>query len=399
MKRSIFSSILAIFYCVISSAQVQELLHLSSYQTDMEDAAETVAYSSFKKRAYFTSSSDNSLSILDISNPVTPVLVQKIDLSPYGAGPNSVAVFESLVAVAVEAEVKQDNGMVVFFDTDGTFLTSVVCGALPDMLTFTPDGTKVLVANEGEPNDAYTNDPEGSISIIDISQGVATASTTTINFEVFNNKKAALQNKGVRIFGNSNTATVAQDLEPEFITVTPDGSRAYVNCQENNALVVIDLSTNEILDILPLGYKNHLLGTPSVTSYVLNQEIEDWPVLGTPVYDNGQPEVLLGGFSGLYYDASESTDSEMVFYTVPDRGPNDSTISKSETTPPAPQNLRPFKLPDYQGRIVKFTINTSTGEVSLAPDILLFRKDGQTPITGKGNIPGFDEVPVTYTDS
>lgn len=60
--------------------------------------------------------------------------------------------------------------------------------------------------------------------------------------------------------------------------------------------------------------------------------------------------------------------------------------------------LRPFKLPDYQGRIAKFTFNRQTGALSLDEQILLYRQDGATPISGKGNIPGFDEVPVTYAD-
>ncbi len=267
------------------------------------------------------------------------------------------------------------------------------------MITFTPDGTKLLVANEGEPSDDYTNDPEGTIDIIDLSAGVMSATTTSINFNSYDDKKASLQNKGIRIFGNNGTASVSQDLEPEFITVIEDGTKAYVNCQENNALVVLDLTNNTILDILPLGYKNHLLGTPTVTSYIVNDLVANWPVLGTPVYDGGQTPVSLGGFSGLFYDAASSTATDYVFYAVPDRGPNDGAVSKSNVSPATSQNLRPFKLPNYQGRIAKFTLNKTTGSITLNDQILLTRKDGTTPITGRGNIPGFDEVPVTYTDA
>jgi hypothetical protein len=64
-----------------------------------------------------------------------------------------------LLAAAVEAVVPQDPGKAVFFNTSGDFINSVTVGSLPDMLTFTPDGDRVLVANEGEPNNAYQLDP------------------------------------------------------------------------------------------------------------------------------------------------------------------------------------------------------------------------------------------------
>jgi hypothetical protein len=62
---------------------------------------------------------------------------------------------------------------VLCFDTNGAFLKQVSVGSLPDMIVFTPDGTKVLTANEGQPNDTYTIDPEGSVSVIDTSGGIA----------------------------------------------------------------------------------------------------------------------------------------------------------------------------------------------------------------------------------
>jgi hypothetical protein len=75
---------------------------------------------------------------------------------PIGAQGNSVAVRDGLVVVPVQANVKTDPGQAVFFDIDGHFLGAVAVGALPDMAVFTPDGKRVLIANEGEPNDEYT---------------------------------------------------------------------------------------------------------------------------------------------------------------------------------------------------------------------------------------------------
>lgn len=179
--------------------------------------------------------------------------------------PNSVAVKNGTVAVAYAiretALGTQQTGKVAFFNAaDSSFITAVDAGALPDMLTFTPDGTKVLVANEGEPNENYTNDPEGSISIINLSGGVASltqSNVTTADFTAFNSQKQALVAQGVRIV--KPDATVAQDFEPEYITVAGDGLTARITLQENNAIAVLDLQTGQITSIQPLGLKDFSL--------------------------------------------------------------------------------------------------------------------------------------------
>jgi len=358
-----------------------ELEVLGTYRTGIfdEGAAEIVAFDKLSNRLFSTNADANTITVLDIVDPSNPTLVTEFDMSTYGDGVNSVAAFNGVVAVAVEADPVTDNGLVVFFDNLGNELNQVEAGPLPDMIAFTNDGRQLLVANEGEPNDDYTIDPEGSVSIIDLSNGVENATVETVTFESFNDKRVSLQNRGVRIFGPN--ATVAQDLEPEYITISEDNTRAYVALQENNALAVIDIPTATLLDIQPLGYKDYNSGRPKLNEFVLN-ELIDLPDLGTPRYDGGQPTVKLGGFSGLYFDEGESTETSYVFYAVPDRGPNDGAVSASSVTPAAPANLRPFKLPDYQGRIAKFTLDLETGEVSLDDQILLTQQDG-TPISGR----------------
>lgn len=390
------------FSCWTGYAQNElNLSYLSTYRTNVfdEGAAEIAAFDAATARLFFTNANANTVTILDISNPATPVKFADINIAPYGGGVNSVAVFNGLVAVAVEANDKTQAGRVVFFDAAGNFQKELTVGALPDMITFTHDGKKVLTANEGEPSDDYSVDPEGSVSIIDLSNGLATATVTTIGFTDFNAKKASLLNKGIRIFGPN--ASVAQDLEPEYITISPDNNRAYVSLQENNAFAVINLATGRVLDILPLGFKDHLKGAPVLTQFKIN-ELIDLPELGTPVYNGGQPPVKLGGFSGLYFDAKESDDKNYVLYTIPDRGPNDEPVLVNDVVQETFQDLRPFKLPDYQARIVKMTVNLEAGSVKLDTQLLLTRVDAEgdtMPISGRGNVIGFDEVPVTYTDS
>ncbi|MEL6822706.1 MAG: hypothetical protein AAFP70_13165, partial [Calditrichota bacterium] len=110
---------------------------LSNYQTGVfdEGAAEIVAYDAGNQRLFFVNSNDVTVDVLDISDPANPTLDFSIDVTLYGDGANSVAVYGAIVAVAVEADPSQDPGQVVFFDTNGNFLKAVTVGALPDMVT------------------------------------------------------------------------------------------------------------------------------------------------------------------------------------------------------------------------------------------------------------------------
>ncbi len=369
---------------------------LSTYHSGIFDdgAAEIGSFDPITNLYFFTNATDASIDVLDLSDPSNPILSFSIDITEYGDAVNSVAVKNGVVAAAIEADPKQAPGKVVFFDTDGNFLNEVTTGSLPDMVTFTNDGNKVIVANEGEPNDEYTVDPEGSVSIIDISNGVANATLQHADFRAFNGAAESLKNRGIRIFGPN--ASVSQDLEPEYIAVSSDDVYAYVTLQEANALAVVDIENAEVLDILPLGYKFWQFDRPVMGQFFLNQ-LTNLPSLGTPLYE-GAEEIKVSGFSGLYCNLAESSQQELVFYTIPDRGPNAGAVSKGNVG--SVQNLRPFKLPDYQARIVKFTLNITTGNVTLSENdyIYLTQKDGVTPITGRCNIPGFDEVPVAFTD-
>ncbi len=257
--------LLTVYYSLPAVPQINQsnltfnLFPLSTYRTGLfdEGATEIVDFDSGSSKIFFTNAKANTLTALDASKPSSLTKAFDISLSNYGGGVNSVSIHNGLVAVAMEALVKTDSGSVVFFDTDGKWLKSVKVGALPDMLTFSPNGKKLIIANEGEPNDAYSIDPEGSISIIDVSGGVQNATVKHINFQSLNSKLKELVAAGIRIFGPK--ASVAQDLEPEYVTVSADSKLAYASLQENNAMAIIDIENAKLLKIIPLGYKNHNL--------------------------------------------------------------------------------------------------------------------------------------------
>ncbi|MBU1192271.1 MAG: choice-of-anchor I family protein [Gammaproteobacteria bacterium] len=256
---------------------------IGQHQTGVfdEGAAEVVAYDPATKRVFKVNAAAANVEVLDLSDPSNPVPMAVIDATALGASANSVAVKNGIVAVAIEATDKQAPGVVAFYNaTDLSLINSVVVGALPDMVTFTPNGKYAMVANEGEPNDDYTVDPEGSVSIIDLRKGVASATVKTADFTAYNGMEDALRAAGVRIFGPG--ASAAQDLEPEYITISHDSRTAWVSLQEANALAKIDIKKAKVIDILPLGTKDHSL--PGNELDASNRDdainITNWPTKG-----------------------------------------------------------------------------------------------------------------------
>ena len=232
-------------------------------------SAEITAYDPLSKRLFVINGANASVDVLNFSDPSKPTLISSITTASIGAGLggiNSVAVFNGIVALAVEASPKTSKGVVAWLRaSDLALLGTDTVGALPDMLIFTPDGKHLLVANEGEPN-SYglpdSVDPEGSVSIIAVSGLTPTATAgnlirtvSTAGFGSFNSQLDTLRAAGVRIYGPG--ASVAQDLEPEYITISADSTTAYVTLQENNAIAVIDIATKTVTSIKPLGFKNH----------------------------------------------------------------------------------------------------------------------------------------------
>lgn len=239
--------------------------------------------------------------IVDISDPAAPTKLATIDLStafPTSAPATSVAAHGGKVALALPNIDKTAPGTVVILNARGRILGSAVVGSLPDMVTFDDEGERVVVANEGEPV-AYQpvvgvadTDPEGSISVIDVERLVEGKrnAVRTIGFTDFNagGPRAGELSEDVRIFGPG--ASVAEDLEPEYITVEDD--RAFVTLQENNAIAEIDLRRNRVVAIRPLALKDHSLAgnaldasdrDPRTPRSTIN--IRNWPVFGMPMPD------------------------------------------------------------------------------------------------------------------
>ncbi|MDO7846430.1 choice-of-anchor I family protein [Hymenobacter sp. M29] len=261
---------------------------LGSYQNGVSgtNSAEIIAHDPTTQRLYVANSIGGKLDILNFSTPGALTSVASISMAPYG-GINSVAVRNGLVACAIENAAPQQNGSIVFFDQNGTFIKQVTVGAMPDMITFSPDGLKLITANEGEPNTAYTDDPLGSVSVVDMTGGIAAVTqsrVTTLDFSAYNSQAATLRTSGIRIYGGpaGTPSSVAQDLEPEYVAVSADSRTAYIGLQENNALATLDLTTLQFTSLRPIGFQDH--SQPGFSFDASDQAADvllaNWPVRG-----------------------------------------------------------------------------------------------------------------------
>ncbi len=231
---------------------------LGTYRTGSYNAsaAEIVAHDPATQRLFVVNGGDKKIDVLDMRDPMRLSRIRQIEIpSAWGVAANSVAVRNGVVAVAVEADPKTDPGSVVFYTTGGEFINGVRVGALPDMITFSPDGKWVLTANEGEPSDDYVVDPEGSVSIVNVDKPIASITQSDVRTASFGSSTRASIPPGIRVYGPR--ASVAQDFEPEYIAVSPDSKTAYVTLQENNALAAIDIEKAAVLGLSALGLKEH----------------------------------------------------------------------------------------------------------------------------------------------
>jgi hypothetical protein len=272
-----------------------EVHYLSTYTSPSGNAgAEISAFDAKTKRVFVTNAAARRVDLVDFSNAAAPVHLGFWDVSSYGT-PNSIAVHHGIAAVAVEALVRTDDGNVLFFDASAAPgaqpLRAISVGAVPDMVTFTPDGHALLVANEGEPSGygAGHADPEGSVSIIDLQHGVENATEHRARFTDFSANDLP---PSVRIFGPG--ASIAQDLEPEYIAISHDSKTAWVTLQENNAVAILDIAGGFFTRIAGLGFKDHML-----PGNALDPTDRDGPggtglinIVSKPVFGMYQPDAI-----------------------------------------------------------------------------------------------------------
>ncbi|MBB3157907.1 2',3'-cyclic-nucleotide 2'-phosphodiesterase (5'-nucleotidase family) [Microbacterium proteolyticum] len=243
---------------------------LGTYETGVFDQSAAEIVHAYKNRLFVVNAQAGAVDVLDNSNPAAPTKLYSIA----GTGvANSLAVrSDGLGVIALEDADKTAPGRLVFFDADAaqpTVLGTVTVGALPDMVTISDDGTFAVVANEGEPADDFSIDPEGSVGVVSLPTAKAAPgqdAVRTAGFAAFEQGGSKPLDPAVRVFGPDVAAPdqgstplaanrVSRNLEPEFVAVA--GGTAYVTLQEANALAVVDLASAAVTGIRPLGFKDY----------------------------------------------------------------------------------------------------------------------------------------------
>ncbi len=222
--------------------------------------AEIVSYDALNRRVYTTNAGGveyfkvgpgggvTHKGAIDLTSVLPSVSsVASVAIDPLGRGFGVASVIPNPNDTSV--------GALVLFDTaTNSVLKTLSIGFNPDSVTFTPNGARIVVADEGEPNNV---DPDGSLSILDLS-GVAgvgdLAGLTQANVGTFNFRGANLANgvslNGLRI-NPTNAGNEAADMEPEYIAADNDG--AWVSLQENNALARFDFASQQWTAVRSLG--------------------------------------------------------------------------------------------------------------------------------------------------
>ncbi len=258
---------------------------IAKYETNKKSATEIVAFDENTNRLFSTNDAQNTLDIIQVIyneelKEVKLELLSSINLSKYGKSVQSVAVKNSKVAVAIGSFNKvKEKGKVIIFDINGTLLSQTIVGYLPDMVTFNEDGSKVLVANEAEPDasSGQYEDVEGSIGIITLIDTDKKNNTNGYYEVTFTNANLLKSKDNTKVrLGKSNSKSL--DLEPEYITVSKN--YAYVTLQENNALAKVDINKGTLEFVKSFGTKD----------YTLESKID--------IEEEG--EILLKNYKGLY---------------------------------------------------------------------------------------------------
>ncbi|MCF7972040.1 MAG: hypothetical protein K9L22_12850 [Methylococcaceae bacterium] len=330
---------------------------ISLYSSDYEDSTEIVAIQASSLRAAVSNSKTGEVDILDISNPYKLKRIARFSLHlNIGEELTSVDFHPTYDMFAVVIDTGLTRGRVQLHSAStGALIDTTTVGYEPDAIVFAKQGHIALIANEGEdfwfdPKNKQFFSAEGSVSIIHINKTgkisahneLALADIT--NHEGFviltnghylkreidwngdhiishqqdfnhdgliNNKKVLLGSfEGHPVFGNELKGEAGilipiksyspALLEPEYIAISPDAKRAYVTLQEENAVAVVDLTSEKIIRYFNLGSATH----------TMDSHADGWIQFDQSQTSTREPDGIATIVNGRYFVTADEGDAD-----------------------------------------------------------------------------------------
>jgi len=298
--------------------QAVTLNFLGRFSTGQFDAGAAASLSWYgeAKQALVANRAANRVDVLSLSTPASPQRIAQIDASGDAATAlghalgqvSAVAVFDAFgsvtdkdrIAVTVLGIAVDAPGAVAIYNaSDRSLITVLATGVGPGAVSFSQDGQFVITADAGEPAADYSVDPEGSISVVNLSPVPTPPATTAppsisvLGFAEFNvtgitpiptTSRESEILPGVRVIEKPAplpVATRAQDFEPKSVS-TGVNARAYVSLQKNNAFATVALLPARIESILPFGTRDYNVPGNSLEASDLNNPpvLRNQPVKG-----------------------------------------------------------------------------------------------------------------------
>ena len=220
---------------------------------DTETAAEIVAVSEDGMTLIYSDSPTNSIGFVDITTPAAPAPIGTTALM---GEPTSVAVLgnNALVGVNTSADFIITSGELAVVDIDSQAeIASIDVGGQPDSIAVSPDGMYVAVVIENERDeDLVATDgappqfPAGTLVVVDSSDADPNSwTTTTVDLTAL-------------------ADLFPTDPEPEYVDINSNNV-AVITLQENNHIILVDLTTATVLD-------DYSAGTVSLTAIDIEEE-------------------------------------------------------------------------------------------------------------------------------
>ncbi len=212
-------------------------VYLNGDVTD-ETVAEIVAYANEGNTLIYTDGKMKKIGFVDISNVAEPAADGSVNV---GGEPTSIATVGNYALAAVNTSldfVNTSGNLVVIDITTKKIIETIVLAGQPDSIAVSPDGqyAAVVIENERDENlgdGAPLQAPAGLFQIV-------TLTGTPDNWSVSNIDMTGLAD------------LYPSDPEPEFVDINDDNI-AVITLQENNHIVLVDLSDGSIINHFSAG--------------------------------------------------------------------------------------------------------------------------------------------------